>query len=331
MTRSWARAAAFAVAVSTGLTLLSAPPAGAQGAKDFPTKPITLIVPWNAGGSTDIYFRALGDAAAKELGQPVVVDNKAGGSGTLGPVTMALTAKPDGYTLSQLPISVFRLPTMQKVTWDPNRDFTHVVHLSGYILGVTARTDGPFKTWADVVKKAKEETPGKLTYATTGPATSPHIGMEQIANLAGIKLTMVPFKGGAETSAAILGGHVDLQADSTTWQPLVEAGQVRVLMLWTENRNKRWPDVPTLKELGYPLVFDSPFGIAGPKGMDPAVVEKLHVAFKKALQDPKVKEIMDKYDFVDRYMPPADYAKFAAEVFAKEKAALEKLGLARKE
>jgi len=142
---------------------------------------------------------------------------------------------------------------------------------------------------------------------------------------------MVPFKGGTETNAAVLGGHVDLQADSTVWRPLVDAGELRLLNVWTEKRNKAWPDVPTLQELGYPFVFDSPFGIAGPKGMDPAVVKKLHDAFLVALRDPKVKEIADKYDFTERYMDGAAYTKFAAEIVASEKAALEKLGMARKD
>jgi tripartite-type tricarboxylate transporter receptor subunit TctC len=325
-----ARVLAVILAAMT-LSTYDASPTAAQGATNFPNKPVTLIVPWTAGGNTDIYFRALGDAAAKELGQPVIVDNKTGGSGTLGPSTMALTAKPDGYTVAQVPISVFRLPHMQKVAFDPLRDFTYIIHISGYVLGMTTRADGPYKTWDDVVKKAKSDVPGKLTYATTGPATTPHIGTERVADIAGIKLTMVPFKGGAETNAAVLGGHVDLQVDSSVWQPLVDAGQLRLLMLWTEKRNKRWPNVPTLKELGFPFSYDSPFGVAGPKGMDPAIVEKLHQAFKKATQDPRVQEIMDRYDFVDRYMPPADYTKFVAEQVASERAALEKLGLLKKE
>ena len=103
--------------------------------------------------------------------------------------------------------------------------------------------------------------------------------------MAGIQLTHVPFKGGAETNAAVLGGHTTLQADSTGWRPLVDAGQLRLLAIWTAERSKNWPDAPTLKELGYPFVFDSPFGIAGPKGMDPAIVQKLHDAFKKALEE----------------------------------------------
>lgn len=315
-----------AVLVTAALTT----PAFAQGAKDFPTKPISLIVPWNAGGSTDIYFRAMAEVAGRELGQPVVVDNKTGGTGTLGPVTMALTAKPDGHTIAQIPVTVMRLPLMQKHNWDAQRDFSYVIHLTGYTFGVTTKADSKFKTWKDVVEFAKAN-PGKITYATTGPGGSLHLGMEQIAARDGIKMTMVPFKGGTETNAAVLGGHVDLQADSTVWRPLVDAGQLRLLNVWTENRNKAWPDVPTLKELGYPFVFDSPFGIAGPKGMDPAIVQKLHDAFKVALRDPKVKEIAEKYDFNERYMGPADYTKFVGQIIADEKAALEKIGLLKKD
>ena len=302
----------------------------AQGAQDYPSKPITLIVPWNAGGSTDVYFRALGEAASKELGQPVVVDNKAGGSGTLGPVTMALSAKPDGYTIAQIPITVMRLPLMQKYNWDAEKDFSYIIHVSGYVLGLTTKSTSRFKSWDDVVKGAKEA-PGRLTYATTGPGTTLHVGIEDISTRVGIKMTMVPFKGGTETNAAALGGHTDFQADSTVWQPLVDSGDLRLLVIFSENRNKRWPNVPTMKELGVPVVYDSPFGLAGPKGMDPAIVAKLHDAFKKALDDPKVLEIMDRFDFIKRYMNSEDYKKFVPTVIASEKAALETMGMLRKE
>ena len=307
-------------------------PAATPGARaqDFPSKPVTMIVPWPAGGSTDIVMRAISEAAAKQLGQSIVIDNKPGASGTLGPAVVAATAKPDGYTLAQIPITVMRLPLMQKVTWDARKDFTYVVHLTGYTFGITAKVDGPFKTWQDVVAFAKEN-PGKLTYATPGTGTSLHIGMEQIAARAGIQLTHVPFKGGAETNAAVLGGHTSLQADSTGWKPLVEAGQLRLLAIWTAERSKLWPDTPTLKELGYPFVFDSPFGIAGPKGMDPEVVKKLHDAFKKALGEPSVIEMMAKYDMVPRYLDTEAYRQAVEEVISSEQAALEKIGLAKKD
>ena len=195
----------------------------AAGAQEYPTKPITLIVPWPAGGSTDIAMRAIADSASKVLGQPIAVDNKAGGGGTVGPATMAAASKPDGYTIAQFPITVFRLPLMQEVSWDPAKDFSYIIHLTGYTFGVTINAESPYKTWKDVVEYAKQN-PGKVTYATPGAGTSLHIGMEQIAAMAGIKLTQVPFKGGAETNAAVLGQHTMLQAD---FDRLAAAGRRR--------------------------------------------------------------------------------------------------------
>lgn len=301
----------------------------AAGAQDYPAKPITLIVPWPAGGSTDISMRAIADSASKVLGQPIVIDNKAGGGGTVGPATMAAAAKPDGYTISQIPITVFRLPLMQEVSWDASKDFTYIVHLTGYTFGVTTSAEGPFKSWKDVVDYAKQN-PGKVTYATPGAGTSLHIGMEQIAAMSGIKLTQVPFKGGAETNAAVLGQHTMLQADSTGWRPLVDAGKLRLLMVWTAARSPNYPDVPTLKELGYPMVYDSPFGVAGPKGMDPKIVAKLHDAFKKAIEDPAVIATLAKYDMVPNYKSTDDYRKFVGEITESERKVIETLGLAKK-
>lgn len=302
---------------------------GIAAAQEYPTKPITLIVPWPAGGSTDISMRAIADSASKHIGQPIVVDNKGGGGGTVGPATMAAAAKPDGYTISQIPITVFRLPLMQQVSWDSAKDFTYIVHLTGYTFGVTTNAESQFKTWKDVVEFAKAN-PGKVTYGTPGAGTSLHVGMEQIAAKAGIKLTQVPFKGGAETNAAVLGNHTMLQADSTGWRPLVDAGKLRLLMVWTEKRSPNFPDTPTLKELGYDMVYDSPFGIAGPKGMDPKIVAKLHDAFKKAIEDPAVIATLAKFDMVVNYKNTQDYVKFVAEVTESERKVIDALGLAKK-
>ena len=298
-------------------------------AQEFPSKPITLIVPWPAGGSTDVAMRAMGESASKVLGQPIVIDNKAGGSGTVGPATMAASAKPDGYTIAQIPITVFRLPLMRETPWDALKDFTYIVHLTGYTFGITTKADSPFKSLQDVIEYAKKN-PGKVTYATPGADTSLHIGMEQIAAKAGVKFTQVPFKGGAETNAAVLGGHTMLQADSTGWKGLVEAGQLRLLTIWTAERSKNWPNVPTLKELGYPFVFDSPFGIAGPRGMDPKVVAKLHDAFKKAVEDPAVQATLAKYDMVANYKSTEDYRKFVLENIETERKVVQMLGMGKK-
>jgi tripartite-type tricarboxylate transporter receptor subunit TctC len=229
-----------------------------------------------------------------------------------------------------MPITVMRLPLMQKVTWDAAKDFTYIVHLTGYTFGITAKADGPFKSWSDVVEYARAN-PGKVTYATPGSGTSLHIGMEQIATKAGIQLTQVPFKGNAESNAAVLGGHTMLQADGTGWKALVDAGQLRLLAIWTPERSKNWPQTPTLKELGYPFVFDSPFGIAGPKGMDPAVVQKLHDAFKKSLEDPAVIDTLAKYDMVPRYLDTVAYGASVDDIIASERSALGQIGLLKKD
>ncbi|HEU4923864.1 MAG TPA: tripartite tricarboxylate transporter substrate-binding protein, partial [Burkholderiales bacterium] len=129
--------------------------AAAAHAQQFPSKPVTLIVPWPAGGSTDIYFRKLGEITARHLGQPLVIENRPGGSGMNGPATMAKTARPDGYTISQLAITAFRVPHMQKVDWDPITDFTYIVGLAGYTFGIVVKADSPFKTFQDLLAYAR--------------------------------------------------------------------------------------------------------------------------------------------------------------------------------
>ena len=295
-------------------------------AAEFPSKPVTLIVPWAPGGSTDVCLRVLAETTGKYLGQPVVVDNKPGGGGTVGGATMAATAKPDGYTVAQIPISVIRYPYMMKVSWDTLKDFTYIIHLTGYTFGVVVKTDAPWKTWNEFIAYAKAN-PAKVTYATPGAGTSLHITMETIAMKQGIKWIQVPMKGGGETTPAVLGGHVTATADSTGWAPQVDAGELRLLVTWGNQRTKRWPSVPTLKELGYGIVSNSPFGIAGPKGMDPKVVKILHDAFKKGMEDPAFQKILAQFDMEPFYKNSEDYTKFMQEQCAEEKVILEKMGL----
>lgn len=298
-------------------------------AADFPTKPVSLICPWPPGGSTDVMMRALAEATGKHLGQPVVIENKPGGSGTVGGATMAATARPDGYTLAQLPITIFRMPHMMKATWDPTRDFSYVIHVSGYTFGVVVKADSPWKTWQEFLAHAKAN-PGKVTYATPGAGTTLHITMETIARQQGIKWTHVPMKGGAETTPAVLGGHTTATADSTGWGPQVDAGALRLLVTWGAQRTKRWPSVPTLKEAGHGIVSNSPFGFAGPRGMDPRVVKVLHDAFRKGMEDPAYLKTLERLDMEPYYMGTEDYAKFAREQYEQSKAEVEAAGLGKK-
>jgi tripartite-type tricarboxylate transporter receptor subunit TctC len=303
--------------------------AGGAMAQDYPTRPITLIVPWPAGGPTDVALRALADAASKHLGQPIIIDNKAGGSGTVGPATMAATAKPDGYTLSQMPITVYRLPLMQKTTWSAE-DFSYIIHLTGYVFAAIANADTPFKSWQDVVDYAKLN-PGKVTYGSSGTGGSPHLGMEMIAEKSGIKLTHVPFKGAAELHVAVAGGHVMLGGGGASSKGIVDAGKARFLNVWTAQRVRLLPDVPTLLELGFPYVIDSPFGIAGPKGMDPKIVAKIHDAFKQALEEPAVIATLERFEMVPNYKNSADYKLAVLEQIKLEQALLTRIGMAKKD
>jgi tripartite-type tricarboxylate transporter receptor subunit TctC len=296
-------------------------------AQAFPARPIKYICPWPAGGSTDAVIRALAQSAAKTLGQNIIVENKPGAGGMLG-ANELVSAAPDGYTLSQLPHGVFRIPHMQKTTFDTLKDFTWIACLTGYTFGLVVPADSPIKTIADLVAYAKAN-PEKFTYGSTGIGTSPHLAVEEFAQRAGIKLTHVPFKGTADNMQAILGGHTMAASDATGWAPHVESGKLRLLATYGSKRTKRWPTVPTLDELGYKTVSDSPFGVCGPKGMDPAVVRTLHDAFKKTLEDPAVLASFEKFDQTVIYMDTEQYTRFARESFAAEKATMERLGLAK--
>jgi tripartite-type tricarboxylate transporter receptor subunit TctC len=299
---------------------------GSAQAQQFPTRPVTLIVPWPAGGSTDIGMRALANATEKHLGQPIVIENRAGAGGTIGPGGMASSAKPDGYTVSQLPITVFRMPFIQKTSFDPTKDFTYIIHVTGYTFGVVVKSDSPWKTFQEFLADAKAN-PGKIDYGSPGVGTSLHITMEQIAKQQGIKWTHIPFKGNAENMNALMGGHIHAVADSTGWGPLVNAGTFRLLVTWGAERTKNWPDVPTLKETGINMVSNSPFGIGGPKGMDPAVVKILHDAFKKGMEEQSYKDAMVKLDQEAFYLSTADYHAYAAKQVAEQKQLVEELGL----
>ena len=311
-----------------GVVLLLVFAAGPVLAEQFPVKPITLICPWPAGGASDLVMRAFAESVGKQLGQTMIVENRPGASGTMGAAVL-VNARPDGYTLTQLPISVFRMPLMNKMTFDPLKDITYIINVTGYTFGLVVRADAPWKDLNEFVAYAKAN-PEKITYGTPGAGTTPHLAVEQFSLAAGIKLTHVPFKGFAEGAQSLLGGHIMAHSDSTGWAPHVDAGKMRLLATYGSKRTKRWPQVPTLLDAGYNTVSDSPFGFGGPKGMDPKVVKILHDAFRKAMDDPKVLAMLEKFDQPAIYMNGEDYAKFAKKTMEDEKPLIERLGLAVK-
>ena len=310
------------IALCTAVTL-----AGPALAQTFPNKPIKLVIAFPAGGPTDITMRALAEGASKVLGQPVIVDNKPGAGGSL-PAQALQSAPADGYTLAQIPQSIFRLPYTTKMTWDPVKDISYVINVTGYAFGVVVPTASPLKSWGDFVAYAKAN-PGKLSYGSTGNLTSPHLTMEHVAQKADIKLLHVPYKGSADLMQALLGGHLMAASDSTGFAPQVEAGKLRVLNTWGDKRLAKFPDAPTLKELGYDIVQNSPFGIGAPKNTPEAVVKRLHDAFKTAMEQPAYVDALQRYDMVPIYMSSAQYRQFAQDTFAREKTLIEQLGLAK--
>jgi tripartite-type tricarboxylate transporter receptor subunit TctC len=312
------------LALLAALFVLGAAPS--SHAQDYPNRPVTLIVPWPAGGTTDIGMRALASATEKYLKQKIVIENRPGAAGVLGPQQVAQNAAPDGYTLAQIPITVFRFPFMRKTTLDPGTDFTYIIGVSGYTFGVVVRSDAPWKTFWELIDYARAN-PGKINYGTPGAGTTLHITMEQIAKQQGVKWVHVPFKGTPETTGALLGGHIDAVADATGWSSLVNSGQLRLLVLWTATRSKNWPVVPTLREAGIDMVSNSPFGVAGPKGVDPAVVKIIHDAFKKGAEDPAYLEATAKLDQEPAYMSSDDYRRYVAVQLVEQKKLIEELGL----
>ena len=312
--------------VKVGFAVVAASLSAATWAADFPTRPIRLLVGFPAGGPTDITMRVIAENAGKILGQPVIIENKPGAGGTI-PASTVVTSQPDGYTVGQSPLGIFRMPYTQKMTWDPLKDLTYVINLTGYTFGLTVPTASPFKTWPEFVAYAKAN-PGKITYGSAGGnLTSPHLTMERIAEAAGIQVTHVPYKGSADLAQALLGGHVMAAADSSAFVPYVEGNKARLLNVWSEKRMARFPEVPTLRELGINIVQTSPYGLVAPKGTPPDVVKKLHDAFKKALEEKSSVEALAKYDMLPAYMSTEQYTAYAQTLSKQEGEIIKKLGL----
>lgn len=303
--------------------MLTGPVAAPASAQSYPSKPITLIVPFPAEGATDRIFRALAGAASRELRQPVQVVNRPGESGTLAPAEMARTAKGDGHTLAVLPASLYRLPHLQAANWNPTRDFSYVIGLTAYTYGVSVRADARWKSLGELFTEARAN-PGGIRYGVTGAGTSGHIAAERMAKAANVKLKFVPFTGAAEWSKALQNGDIDLAVDPG-WGALAQAGRIRVLATATPERVL--PSIPTLRELGHDVVAVSMLGIGGPAGMAPAVVKTLHDAFLKASRDEAFQQALRSENMVNIHLDPAAFTRYAVDKYESDRLAVKELGL----
>ena len=308
-------AAAFAAGVA------AARPARAD---TFPSKPITLVLPFPPGGSFDPILRALCNAAAQDLGQPIVLMHKPGGGGVTGTATLASMNESDGYTLAVMHNSVIRQPLLMKTAWNPLTDFSYLIGLAGLSTGVAVAADSKWQTLPELLADAKAR-PGLISWGNVGAISVNRIYAERLAKAAGVRFNMIPFKGGSEAFQALIGHHLDVYGDPG-FGPMAVSGKVRLLATFTEQRLKRWPQVPTVKELGHDFVIESAIGLVAPKNLDPAIAGRLHAAFKKAMDDPEYRRMLDEFDLSPNYRSGPAYRAYAEAQLVKEKAMLDESG-----
>jgi tripartite-type tricarboxylate transporter receptor subunit TctC len=250
----------------------------------FPSRPITHIVPVPPGGGTDLAVRLIAKEAEKYLGQPIVVVNKPGAALTIGTAAIA-SAKPDGYTIGFTGgPPLFLTPLLEKVPYHPLKDITAIIQYGGFNFGVYVKADSPFKGFKDLITFARQN-PKKLTYGTVGTNSMGNITMEDIAKKEKVEITHIPFKGTPEAQTALLGGHIIVGAGDFNFS-LVDAGEIRLLMLLKEERSSEYPEIPILKDLGYDNPYPMIISIVGPKGIPEGIVKKLEDGFAKAMKEP---------------------------------------------
>jgi tripartite-type tricarboxylate transporter receptor subunit TctC len=291
----------------------------------YPTKPVMLMVAYPAGGSTDVGARIVASIAEKELGQPIVVLNKAGAGGQVGFTELA-KQKPDGYY-----IGLINLPALNTIILDPDRkaifDIDAFTPIINQVLDpgvIYVKPDSHYKNLKDLIVEAKKR-PGEIKVGTTGILGDDHLAILMLEEAAGVKLRIVHFEGDTPQVTALLGGQIDvsfLNVGGLT--PRVKARQLRVLAVMDKERSKFYPDVPTSVEQGYPAVISSSTrGIAGPKGLPEPIVKKLQAVFKKAIEHSEHMDKMDKAGLAIKMMMGDEYGKYLMDVHKKVKKLVE--------
>jgi len=298
----------LAIFVATAACVL---PAVAQEA--YPSRPIAMVVPFPPGGVADIIGRPAADAMSRVLGVPVVVENKPGAGGGIGMGYVA-KAKPDGYTVLMALSSISILPEADKITGRAPmyqfKDFTPIARLTADPTVLAVRTDSPWHTLAEFIADARKR-PGAITYGSSGNYGTMHLPMEMLAASAGVKLLHVPFTGAGPAVVALLGGQIDaVSSGPSTVIQHVKAGKVRVLASWGDKRLASLPDVPTLTEAGYPVVFTQWTALFVPAGTPDAAIVKLRDAARATVADPKFVAAMATLETPIQYMDAPDLQRF---------------------
>lgn len=254
---------------------------------NYPSRPIEMTIGYSPGAGTDLGTRIIAEKSKKDLGQDVVCINKPGGGGRVA-LTLVSKAKPDGYNLAATTDSAVILsPNLEKVPYRPLEDLTFITQFGKLDFGVIVMANSPFKTFKDMIDFAQAN-PDKLTISTVGEGTANHIAFHALNLLKGLKIKLVPFSGAAPAMTALLGGHVMVASTASSgYAPYLKSKTVRLIAMMGDERLSEYPDVPTLKEMGYPLEFQSWYIITGPKNMDKSIVKRLSDAFTKAMETPE--------------------------------------------
>ncbi len=316
----------FFLAILSIVFALNAIPGAVPAQEKYPTKPITLTIGYGAGGGTDVSTRPLANAASKILGQPVIVVNKPGGATSVAMAALK-NEKPDGYNIGTLGAGGFLVPLTRKVGYDVLKDFTPIMQFAIFQYGLVVRSDSPWKTFKEFIDYAKAN-PGKIRYSTSGVGGAQHLVMERLALKEKIKWTMIPYESGEEAVTALLGGHVEASSQTTTWKKYVDAGRFRLLVFYGEKRMTNYPSVPTLRELGYDITAEpSLMALVGPRGLSPQVVETLHQAFKKAMDDPDFIRVSNQVDQPPFYRSPQELANHLLQIHGQLAPLIRNLGL----
>lgn len=291
-------------------TMLSAP----SMAQAYPTKPIKLIIPFPAGGATDIVGRVVAQQLGVELGQTVVVDNRAGAAGVIGSESVARAA-PDGYTILLSTSSTHTIgPILNpKIPFSPTKDFTPIMYLAASPQVVVVPLSSPANTMPELIDYIKKN-PGKLNFGSAGTGGIPHLSTERFLAMTGTKMTHVPYKGTALAMPDLMAGRLDLMFDSISVSlPHIRDGKVRALAVTSPKPSSVAPNIPTLSQFvpGYESL--TWFGVFGPAGLPPAIQEKLNQALNKAIQNPALLAQFAKLGFDAAGGTPQEFAKKMAE------------------
>lgn len=283
----------------------------------YPTKPLELLIAYAPGASVDLTERLLANKAEKYLGQPFIITNNGGGGSSVG-IALIATRPPDGYNISGCASTgLVRTPQFRTVPykWD---DLVPIMHFAAPVLtSLVVKSDSPWKTLKDLVDYAKKN-PGKVSYSTLGVGSPMHLAMEYIAKQeGGIKWIHVPYQGTMPAFMALLGGHVSVQLGSGECVPYIKDGTLRLLANVGERRVKTFPDVPTLKELGYDYFNETVFMFAAPKGTPQHIIDKLDVAFHKAMADPDFNSLVTKLELEATYRNSADTKKYLEDAYTR--------------